>query len=101
MERSRSGEAWASCSCRNWVGSILLGAVTAWSPGRSTVRGFLQDHAVAAYTRLRPSPGRPHHLDGRHSAMIYRTDGGELQMTAQPPPSLRSEWRHGRIFEAA
>jgi hypothetical protein len=29
IERSRSGDAEASCSCRNWVGSILLHAVTA------------------------------------------------------------------------
>jgi hypothetical protein len=27
--RNRSGEAWASCSCRKWAGSILLGAVIA------------------------------------------------------------------------
>src|SRR3954453_4579312 len=35
--RNRSGLAWASCSCRKRVGSILLGAVVAffsWSPVR-------------------------------------------------------------------
>jgi hypothetical protein len=30
IERSRSGDAEDSCSCRNWVGSILDGAVIAW-----------------------------------------------------------------------
>jgi hypothetical protein len=29
IERSRSGEAEARCSCKNWAGSILLGAVIA------------------------------------------------------------------------
>src|SRR5919199_3168135 len=46
--RSRSGLAWASCSCRKAVGSILLGAVIAsnsWGCGRSP-----EDHAVAAST---------------------------------------------------
>src|SRR5688500_6160900 len=46
--RSRSGLAWASCSCRKWAGSILLGAVIAsnsWVCGRSP-----EDHAVAAFT---------------------------------------------------
>src|SRR3712207_5174560 len=55
--RSRSGLAWASCSCRKWAGSILLGAVIAsnsWGCGR-----YPEDHAVAASTwRARWSPGR-------------------------------------------
>src|SRR3712207_6406936 len=55
--RSRSGLAWASCSCRKWAGSILEGAVIAsnsWVCGRSP-----EDHAVAASTfRARYSPGR-------------------------------------------
>src|SRR4051794_15154219 len=57
--RSRSGLAWASCSCRKWAGSILLGAVIAsfsWVCGRSP-----EDHAVAASTfRARYSPGPSH-----------------------------------------
>src|SRR4051812_48312104 len=47
--RSRSGEAWASCSCRKWTGSILLGAVIAFFSW-SSVEGFPEDHAVAAIT---------------------------------------------------
>src|SRR3712207_3381415 len=54
--RSRSGLAWASCSCRKWAGSLLEGAVIAsnsWVCGRSP-----EDHAVAASTfRARYSPG--------------------------------------------
>src|SRR3954447_15534474 len=47
IERSRSGEADPSCSCRNRVGSILDGAVIAWFSCR-TVEGLQEDHAVAA-----------------------------------------------------
>src|SRR3954463_5860015 len=57
--RSRSGLAWASCSCRKWAGSILLGAVIAsnsWGCGR-----YPEDHAVAASTwKARWSPGPSH-----------------------------------------
>src|SRR3954447_17861198 len=47
IERSRSGDADPSCSCRNRVGSILDGAVIAWFSCR-TVEGLQEDHAVAA-----------------------------------------------------
>src|SRR3954468_9625604 len=69
--RSRSGLAWASCSCRKWAGSILLGAVIAlvsWI----AVRGFPEDHAVAALTSG-PHPERGavvHHPGGRHSSTL-------------------------------
>src|ERR671916_2870478 len=57
--RSRSGLAWASCSCRKRAGSILLGAVIAsnsWGCER-----YPEDHAVAASTfRARYSPGPSH-----------------------------------------
>src|SRR5947209_955315 len=53
--RNKSGEAWASCSCRKAVGSILLGAVIAFFSW-SAVRGFPEDHAVAAFTSG-PHPG--------------------------------------------
>src|SRR3954454_8729124 len=52
--RNRSGLAWASCSCRKRVGSILLGAVIALVSWRS-VRGFPEDHAVGRL-RVRASP---------------------------------------------
>src|SRR3954452_7098441 len=55
--RSRSGLAWASCSCRKRAGSILLGAVIAFFSWVS-VEGHPEDHAVAASTfRARYSPG--------------------------------------------
>src|SRR4051812_41720749 len=55
--RSRSGLAWASCSCRKRAGSILLGAVIAFFFWVS-VEGHPEDHAVAASTfRARYSPG--------------------------------------------
>src|SRR3954453_19396414 len=65
--RSRSGLAWASCSCRKRAGSILLGAVIAFFSWVS-VEGHPEDHAVAASTfRARYSPGAVvHHLGGRH-----------------------------------
>src|SRR3954467_14235656 len=47
--RSRSGLAWASCSCRKRAGSILLGAVIAFFSWVS-VEGHPEDHAVAAFT---------------------------------------------------
>src|SRR3954466_15538882 len=66
--RSRSGLAWASCSCRKRAGSILLEAVIAFFSWVS-VEGHPEDHAVAAF------PSGPHsgwgavvhHLGGRHS----------------------------------
>src|SRR3954454_17848490 len=53
--RSRSGLAWASCSCRKRAGSILLGAVIAFFFWVS-VEGHPEDHAVAAFTSG-PHPG--------------------------------------------
>src|SRR3954467_11318284 len=53
--RSRSGLAWASCSCRKRAGSILLGAVIAFFSWVS-VEGHPEDHAVAAFTSG-PHPG--------------------------------------------
>jgi hypothetical protein len=47
IERSKSGDADPSCSCRNRVGSILDGAVIAWFSCR-TVEGLQEDHAVTA-----------------------------------------------------
>ncbi len=60
IERSRSGEAEARCSCRKQAGSILLGAVIAWSSFRSAVRGLQKITRWPPYTRLRPSPGWSH-----------------------------------------
>ena len=48
IERSRSGDADSSWSCRKRAGSILLGAVIVDVSFRSTVRGLPKDHAVAA-----------------------------------------------------
>src|SRR4051794_14595125 len=53
--RNRSGEAWASCSCRKAVGSILLGAVIVFFSWIA-VEGVPEDHAVAAFTSG-PHPG--------------------------------------------
>src|SRR3954451_1029226 len=64
--RNRSGLAWASCSCRKRVGSILLGAVIAlvsWS----SVRGFPEDHAVAAFA------SGPHPGAGGRRTPLWRT----------------------------
>jgi hypothetical protein len=61
IERSKSGDADASCSCKNRAGSILDGAVIAWVSFRSTVEGLQKDHAVTAYTPTPcPSPGLPY-----------------------------------------
>src|SRR4051812_5283991 len=60
MERSRSGDAWANCSSRKRAGSILLGAVIAWSSFGSTVRGLQKITRWPPYTSSRPSPGRSH-----------------------------------------
>jgi hypothetical protein len=69
IERSRSGDADSSCSCRNRAGPVLLGAVIADVFFRSTVRGLPKDHAMAALTRLRHAQqGRSaHHSGGRNS----------------------------------
>jgi len=62
IERSRSGDADPSCSCRNRDGSILDGAVIAWF-SFSTVVGLQEDHAVAAllvYATPLTCRGLPH-----------------------------------------
>src|SRR4051812_31573027 len=79
--RSRSGLAWASCSDRKWAGSILLGAVIAFFSW-SAVRGFPEDHAVAAFTcRARWSPGPS------HTTLVDATTGtgGSSVRTVEPP----------------
>src|SRR5690349_6558599 len=65
--RNRSGEAWASCSSRNRVGSILLGAVIAWFSCR-TVEGLQEDHAMAVLLVYATPVTRPavHHSAGLH-----------------------------------
>src|SRR3954451_17833352 len=74
--RSRSGLAWASCSCRKRAGSILLGAVIAFFSWVS-VEGHTEDHAVAASTFMaRYSPGAVvHPLGGRDSDPLGRPAG--------------------------
>src|SRR3954469_24261321 len=67
IERSRSGEADPSCSCRNRAGSILDGAVIAWFSCR-TVEGLQEDHAVAAlldYATPLTRSSAVHHSGGR------------------------------------
>src|SRR5687768_14159834 len=65
--RNRSGDAWSNCSCRNRVGSILLGAVIAWFSCR-TVEGLQEDHAVTALPVYATPVTRPaaHHSAGLH-----------------------------------
>jgi hypothetical protein len=77
IERSRSGDADPSCSCRNRAGSILEGAVIAWFSCR-TVEGLQEDHAVAAlHAYATPITGpAAHHSAGRHL------------LAAQPPDDL-------------
>src|SRR3954469_20776779 len=62
MARSRSEPGSASCSARKRAGSILCGAVIAWTPFKSTVRGLKKDHAMTAYvvdaTPVTASPAR-------------------------------------------
>ena len=58
IERSKSGDADASCSCRNRAGSILDGAVITRVSFRSTVVGLQKDHAVTAlHVDATPIPG--------------------------------------------
>jgi hypothetical protein len=67
LERSRSGDAEASCSCRKLAGSILLGAVIAWSSLLKHCERSPKDHPVAAL-HLYAAPGTgptAHHLGGR------------------------------------
>src|SRR5689334_14166928 len=69
--RNRSGEAWASCSSRNRVGSILLGAVIAWFSCR-TVEGLQEDHAMAVLLVYATPVTRPavHHSAGLHCRVL-------------------------------
>src|SRR4051795_1439422 len=84
--RSRSGLAWASCSCRKRAGSILLGAVIAFFSWVS-VEGHPEDHAVAAFTSG-PHSGWGavvHHLGGRHCIVT----GMSLAQLSVPAPATR------------
>ena len=49
IARSRSEPGSASWAARNRAGSIPCGAVIAWTPFKSTVRGLKKDHAMTAY----------------------------------------------------
>src|SRR3954449_1080444 len=87
--RNRSGLAWASCSCRKRVGSILLGAVIAlvsWS----SVRGFPEDHAVAAFA------SGPHPGAGGRRTPLWRTRLG-VDGTAE---RLENRTQHGARLAA-
>src|SRR4051794_9531577 len=93
--RSRSGLAWASCSDRKWAGSILLGAVIAFFSWRA-VRGFPEDHAVAAFTcRARWSPGPSHTtlVDATRATALASavTARGDCIRESMEEPTIRLE----------
>src|SRR4051812_13136816 len=92
IERSRSGEADPSCSCRNRAGSILDGAVIAWFSCR-TVEGLQEDHAVAAllvYATPLARGSAVHHSGGRHSGCLLAIELGRRPTGDQGARRARS-----------